>query len=81
MFTKGCSPGGTSFWLTGPAHFDAAIFAKRLQKRGVLIEPGHIFFNNGSPKNSFRIGFPSVAGSKIDAGLKQIGEEAANILR
>ena len=81
MFTKGYSPGGTSFWLTGPAHFDAEIFAKRLQKRGVLIEPGHIFFNNGSPKNSFRIGFPSVAGSKIDAGLKQIGEEAENILR
>ena len=81
MFTMGYSPGGTSFWLTGPTHFDAEIFARRLQKRGALIEPGHIFFDKGSPKNSFRIGFPSVPGNKIDAGLKQIGQEAKNTLR
>lgn len=80
MFAKNNSPGGTSFWLSGPAHFDAEIFANRLQKRGVLVEPGHIFFNKGSPKNSFRIGFPSAAGSKIDAGLKQTGQEAKIML-
>ena len=81
MFIKSNSPGGTSFWLSGPAHFDAELFAKRLQKRGVLIEPGHIFYNNGTPKNSFRIGFPSVPGNKIEAGLRQISREAKIMLR
>jgi DNA-binding transcriptional MocR family regulator len=46
----------------------------------VLIEPGHIFYNKGVPKNSLRIGFPSVAGDKIDLGLRQIGKEAELIL-
>ena len=50
MFVKGDATGGTSFWLTGPMHFDAEVFATRLQKRGVLIEPGHIFFDKGKPK-------------------------------
>ena len=76
MFSPGPADGGTSFWLTGPDHFNAEIFAKCLQERGVLIEPGHIFYKDGEHKNSFRIGFPSVAGSKINAGLKQIAEAA-----
>ena len=43
MFSPGRAIGGTSFWLTGPVDFEANLFAQRLQKRGVLIEPGHIF--------------------------------------
>lgn len=78
MFSRGHATGGTSFWLTGPEDFDAAVFAKKLQKRGVLIEPGHIFFHNGNPRNSFRMGFPSVASERIISGLKQIREEADN---
>ena len=81
MFSPGHATGGTSFWLTGPLDFDADMFAKRLQKRGVLIEPGHIFYHNGIPKNSFRIGFPSIATDKIVPGLKQIGEEAKRFLK
>jgi GntR family transcriptional regulator/MocR family aminotransferase len=80
MFAQGSATGGTSFWLTGPPQFDAEVLANRLQKRGVLIEPGHIFYNKGVPKNSLRIGFPSVAGDKIDLGLRQIGKEAELIL-
>jgi len=80
MFSPGHATGGTSFWLTGPPEFDANVFAQRLQKRGVLIEPGHIFYHNGNPKNSFRIGFPSVATDKINLGLRHIGEEARMFL-
>ena len=80
MFSPGDATGGTSFWLTGPKNFDAEVFAQRLLQRDVLIEPGHIFYHGGLPKNSFRIGFPSVAGSKINAGLHQIGEEAKSYL-
>lgn len=81
MFSLGHATGGTSFWLTGPEGFDARAFALRLQRRGVLIEPGHIFYHNGYPENSFRIGFPSVATDKIRLGLRQIGEEARSFLR
>ena len=80
MFSPGDATGGTSFWLTGPGNFDAEVFAKRLQQRGVLIEPGHIFYNGGVTKNSFRIGFPSVAGNKINTGLHHIGDEAKSYL-
>lgn len=80
MFSLGNAAGGTSFWLTGPTNFDANDFAKRLQQRGVLIEPGHIFYQNGFPRNSFRMGFPSVATEKIDQGLQLIGEEAESYL-
>ena len=76
MFSPGHAVGGTSFWLSGPPEFDAHDFAQRLQRRGVLIEPGHIFYYNGYPKNSFRIGFASVATDKINLGLQCIGEEA-----
>lgn len=76
MFSRGHATGGTSFWLTGPPEFDAEKFAKRLQKRGVLIESGHIFYHKGKPKNFFRIGFPSIAADKINQGLQQIGQEA-----
>ena len=80
MFSPGDATGGTSFWLTGPENFDAEVFAKRLQQRGVLIEPGHIFYNGGVTKNSFRIGFPSVAGNKINTGLHHISDEAKSYL-
>lgn len=80
MFSPGHATGGTSFWLTGPEGFDADQFAKRLQLEGVLIEPGHIFFQNGLPRNSFRIGFPSIATEKINLGLQKIGNLAREIL-
>ncbi|MGU9961881.1 MAG: PLP-dependent aminotransferase family protein [Candidatus Puniceispirillales bacterium WSBS_2018_MAG_OTU23] len=76
MFTPGYATGGTSFWLNGPMQFDAYDFAQKLQKRGVLIEPGHIFYQNGYPRNSFRIGFASIATDKINLGLQNIGDEA-----
>ena len=80
MFQRGHATGGTSFWISGPRHFDAGKFARQLQKRGVLIEPGHIFFCSGTPKNTFRMGFPSVATAKIDDGLQIIGHEAQKFL-
>jgi hypothetical protein len=39
------------------------------------------FFNNGNQNKSYRIGFPPLAGSKIDTGLKQIGQETKIILQ
>ena len=55
MFSPGPADGGTSFWLTGPDHFNAEIFAKCLQERGVLIEPGHIFYKDAEHKKIYNL--------------------------
>ncbi len=81
MFSPGVATGGTSFWLTGPKDFDAGVFAKRLQHRGVLIEPGDIFYHKGSPRNSFRMGFAAISTDKIKSGIQQISEEANVFLK
>ena len=47
--------GGTSFWLTGPEHFDASLLRERLRARGVLIDKGQNFFLGTDRKNCFRL--------------------------
>ena len=75
-------PRGTSFWLTGPYDgFDAQILATALQQRGVLIEPGHIFGLGRTGRQSFRIGFASIATEKIEQGVQLIAEEIHQLFR
>ncbi|MEM7172214.1 MAG: PLP-dependent aminotransferase family protein [Pseudomonadota bacterium] len=72
--------GGTSFWLTGPDHFDGTLLRERLRSRGVLIDKGQNFFLEGSRKNCFRLGFAFVPISKLDDGIKIIAEEVKRLL-
>jgi DNA-binding transcriptional MocR family regulator len=48
--------------------------ATRKTNMQLLKRLSNVFYKDGEHKISFRIGFPSVAGSKINAGLKQIAE-------
>jgi len=72
--------GGTSFWLTGPDHFDATFLRERLRERGVLIDKGQSFFLEGDRKNCFRLGFAFVPVSKLEEGIKIIAEEVKRLL-
>jgi GntR family transcriptional regulator/MocR family aminotransferase len=66
-------PGATSFWITGPAGFDARAMALRAREAGVLVEPGDIFF--ADPQNgraSFRLGFAAIRAERIDAGIDRL---------
>ena len=72
--------GGTSFWLTGPDHFDATLLRERLRHRGVLIDKGQSFFLEGDRKNCFRLGFAFVPISKLEDGIKIIAEEIRKII-
>jgi GntR family transcriptional regulator/MocR family aminotransferase len=72
--------GGTSFWLSGPEHFDATQLRENLRERGVLIDKGQSFFLEADRNNDFRLGFAFVPLLKLEAGMKIIAEEVKKLL-
>ncbi len=67
--------GRSSVWLRGPAHLDARALAASAEARGVLIEPGDVFFAGDAPPGNFiRLGFASIPTARIDAGLARLAE-------
>ncbi|MFT5607182.1 MAG: GntR family transcriptional regulator/MocR family aminotransferase [Parvicella sp.] len=67
--------GGSSYWVKGPENIDANELAQKAKEKGILIEPGDIFFHGENrPKNYFRLGFSSISEEKIDAGLPILAE-------
>lgn len=68
--------GGSSFWMRAPAGTDCDALALRLRARGVLIEPGRIFFDPASaPANYYRLAYSSIAQSRIADGIAILAEE------
>lgn len=68
-------PGATSFWMKGPAALDARDLSLRARARGVLIEPGDIFFADpDAGRACFRLGFASIRTDRIEAGLTHLSE-------
>ena len=74
------SKGGTSFWMTGPEHFDASELARRLRVKGVLVDRGQDYYLNYDQNRSFRLGFAYVPVSKLEAGVKIIADEVRSML-
>ncbi len=69
-----CDSGATSFWVEGPAGFDARALSIRARGQGVLIEPGDVFFADAEAgRSSFRLGFASIQTARIEAGLARLG--------
>ncbi|MFI5011523.1 MAG: PLP-dependent aminotransferase family protein [Hyphomicrobiales bacterium] len=67
-------PGASSYWLEGPPSLDCQALAVEAEKRGVLIEPGEVFFmGNDRPRNYLRLGFGSVARERVEAGISALG--------
>ncbi|HQT86931.1 MAG TPA: PLP-dependent aminotransferase family protein [Acidiphilium sp.] len=65
--------GGSSIWIKGPAGLDAASLAKAAEQRGVLIEPGDVFFQQpNAPCPFFRLGYSSISTDKISAGVQRL---------
>ena len=70
--------GGTSFWVRGPEGFDARRLAASAMERGVLVEPGDIFFSNPEEhRQFFRLGFSSISEDRIENGIKLLAETAS----
>jgi GntR family transcriptional regulator/MocR family aminotransferase len=58
-----------------PVPISAQDLAEALKQRGVLIEPGHVFFENPQDGSRYyRIAYSSIESAKIDAGITIIAE-------
>ena len=67
--------GGTSCWVRGPEALDARALVERAAARGILIEPGDVFFyTEHAPRNYFRLGFSSIPVDRIEPGIKTLAE-------
>jgi GntR family transcriptional regulator/MocR family aminotransferase len=67
--------GGSSFWMRAPDHVDTDLLAARLRPRGVLIEPGRIFFAPGTaPRNYYRIAYSSISQTRIPEGIALVAK-------
>jgi GntR family transcriptional regulator / MocR family aminotransferase len=65
--------GASSFWLRFPAGTDVRALASAAAERGVVIEPGDVFFAAARPPLQFaRAGFASIAAERIDAGVAEL---------
>lgn len=66
--------GGASCWVSGPTWLDTRVLADAAAKRGILIEPGDVFFMSESPPtNHMRLGFSSIEADRIDDGIRELG--------
>lgn len=72
--------GGSSLWIEGPSTLDSRQLAALAASRGVLIEPGDVFFYQAEPpRNCFRLGYSSIADAAIEPGIRLLAEAAAEL--
>lgn len=67
--------GGSSFWMRAPEGVDTDRLAADLRAKGVLIEPGRVFFDPPTaPGNYYRLAYSSIAQTRIPEGIALIAE-------
>ena len=75
-------PGASSFWLQFPDDVDTRALAIAAAKRGVLIEPGDVFFAEragaGVSVNHARLGFASIDAARIEPGIAALAAARAD---
>ncbi|MGC1495278.1 MAG: PLP-dependent aminotransferase family protein [Sulfitobacter sp.] len=68
--------GGSSFWMRAPDSVDTDDLARRLNNKGVLIEPGCAFFaGDEQPSNYYRLAYSSIPTTRIAEGVGMIARE------
>ena len=67
--------GGSSIWMRAPDAVDTDQLAAHLRARGVLIEPGRVFYDPAmGPQNYYRLAYSSIAASRIAEGIGLIAQ-------
>jgi DNA-binding transcriptional MocR family regulator len=66
--------GGFSLLVTLPAGMDAGTLLPQAIERGVAFTPGAPFFVDGTGRQTLRLSFSSVPGSRIDEGVRRLAE-------
>ncbi len=73
-FTLQPSLGGSGAWLCAPQETSGVELARRCERRGVLIEPGEVFFSRqtAEARASVRLGYSAIATNLIPAGVQEM---------
>lgn len=75
--------GASSFWLRFADHVDTRTIAEAAARRGVLIEPGDVFFasrdDSAVPTNYARLGFASLDAARIEPGIATFAAACADV--
>ncbi len=67
--------GGTSFWVEGPEKLNCRELQRLARDKGMLIEPGDMFFmQEPTPMNYFRLGFSSISADRIEPGVALLAD-------
>ncbi len=66
--------GGSGAWIEGPQGLDSEALARSAQERGVLIEPGAVFFARPTAAHQrfFRMGYSAITSERIEAGVYEL---------
>lgn len=76
MLAGDIGDGGSSFWMKAPEGVDTEDLARRLHRRGVVIEPGKLFFDPATaPQNFYRLAYSSITSARIPEGIRLIADE------
>ena len=76
------SEGGSSFWVTVPEKVNTRDLCKRLLEKGVVIEPGDIFFfEDDAPHHHMRLAYSAIKTNKISRGIELVAEEVRSFKR
>jgi GntR family transcriptional regulator/MocR family aminotransferase len=71
--------GGTSFWVALHPDIDTARLAQIARSRGIVIEPGQVYFlEKNPPKNFLRIGFGAISPQNIEPGIRLLADLIQN---
>jgi GntR family transcriptional regulator / MocR family aminotransferase len=75
------SQGGSGAWVKGPEGLNTQLLAESCAARGVLIEPGDIFFNKSSAtsQSHLRLGYAAIPANLIDAGVQELARAYAEV--
>ncbi|MBU1361837.1 MAG: PLP-dependent aminotransferase family protein [Gammaproteobacteria bacterium] len=69
--------GGSALWVQLPQHIDTTKLARQVLGRGVVVEPGEVFFHGDErPRCYVRLGYSSIDARQIDDGVKILAEVA-----
>ncbi|MEZ5911873.1 MAG: PLP-dependent aminotransferase family protein [Paracoccaceae bacterium] len=70
--------GGSSFWMRAPVGVNTDRLAMVLREKGVLIEPGRMFYGSGpAPENTYRLAYSSISQVRIPEGIALLAETIA----
>ena len=65
--------GGSALWIKMPRGIDTRALATNALERGIVVEPGGVFFaSSRPPRHYMRMGYSSIPAERINEGVRQL---------